>query len=43
MHYNSFIVILLVPCQDHDRIVISNTFAIDLGILDKTLEFAPGE
>lgn len=29
--------------RPYDRIVVSNTFALDLGILDKTLEFAPGE
>ena len=27
----------------YDRSVVSNTFMIDLGILEKTLEFAPGE
>lgn len=35
-----FVSTLLRP---YDRIVVSNTFALDLGILDKTLEFAPGE
>ena len=29
--------------RPYDRIVVSNTFALDSGILDKTLEFAPGE
>jgi hypothetical protein len=29
--------------RPYDRIVVSNTFALHLGILDKTLEFAPGE
>lgn len=29
--------------RPYDRIVVSNTFALDLGILDKNLEFAPGE
>lgn len=29
--------------RPYDRIVVSNTFALDLGILDKTLESAPGE
>jgi len=27
----------------YDRSVVSNTFMIDQGILEKTLEFAPGE
>lgn len=29
--------------RPYDRIIVSNTFALDLGILDKTLEFAPGD
>ena len=29
--------------RPYDRIVVSNTFTLDLGILDKTLEFTPGE
>ena len=29
--------------RPYDRIVVSNTFALDLGILDKTLEFASEE
>jgi uncharacterized protein len=27
----------------YDRNLVSNTFTIDQGILEKTLEFAPGE
>lgn len=29
--------------RPYDRNVVSNTFTIDQGILEKTLEFAPGE
>jgi len=29
--------------RPYDRSVVSNTFMIDQGILEKTLEFAPGE
>jgi hypothetical protein len=29
--------------RPYDRSVVSNTFAIDQTILEKTLEFAPGE
>ena len=29
--------------RPYDRNVVSNTFTIDNGILEKTLEFAPGE
>ena len=29
--------------RPYDRILISETFMIDKGILEKTLEFAPGE
>jgi hypothetical protein len=29
--------------RPYDRSLVSNTFTIDQGILEKTLEFAPGE
>jgi len=29
--------------RPYDRMVVSDVFAVDLGILEKTLEFAPGE
>jgi uncharacterized protein len=29
--------------RPYDRILVSNTFTIDQGILEKTLEFVPGE
>jgi uncharacterized protein len=29
--------------RPYDRNVVSNTFTIDNGVLEKTLEFAPGE
>ena len=31
----------LIHSSHIDRIVVSNTFALDLGILNKTLEFVP--
>jgi len=44
---------LLAPCtvrtsiradyRPYDRSLVSNTFTIDQGILEKTLEFTPGE
>jgi uncharacterized protein len=31
------------PLSRHDRNLVSNIFTIDQGILEKSLEFAPGE
>jgi hypothetical protein len=40
MSYTYFVGTLPRP---YDRNLVSNTFTIDHGILEKTLEFAPGE